>query len=135
MNIGQLSATTGVPAATVRYYERRGLLEPPRRTRAGYRQYEAETTQRLRFIKRAQELGFTLEEIADLLAFWQDSATSCGKVEGRATATLERIDTKIRDLKRMRSGLSQYVNACRTRDALSACPLLASLACVEETEK
>ena len=135
MNIGQLSATTGVPAATVRYYERRGLLDPPRRTRAGYRQYEAETTQRLRFIKRAQELGFTLEEIADLLAFWRDSATSCGKVEGRATATLERINAKLRDLNRMRIALSQYVSACRTRDGLSECPLLASLAIVEEIRK
>ena len=132
MNIGQLSARTGVPRATVRYYERRGLLEPPRRTRSGYRQYEPEITQRLQFIKRAQELGFTLEEIADLLAFWRDSATSCGKVEGRATATLERIDAKLYDLGRMRSALSQYVSVCRTRDSLSECPLLASLATVEE---
>ena len=133
MNIGQLAAAAGVPAATVRYYEHRGLLEKPRRTHAGYRQYAPETTRRLRFIKHAQELGFTLGEIAHLLAFWKDSTRSCGKVEARATDTLKRIDLKIRDLERMRSALTQYVTACRTQSPLSECPLLASLGCGEES--
>jgi MerR family copper efflux transcriptional regulator len=127
VRIGDLASQTNVAIETLRYYEKRGLLQEPERSPAGYRAYGPETVRRVRFIRRAQELGFTLREIADLLTFWEDSATACGKVEARATATLERIDEKIRDLERMRSALAQYVSACRTREALSDCPLLASL--------
>ena len=81
----------------------------------------------MRFIRRAQEIGFTLQEIGDLLGFWADSATSCGRVEKRAAATLERIDGKIRDLERMRGALAHYVTACRDRHSLDICPLLAVL--------
>lgn len=132
VRIGELASQTNVGIDTLRYYERRGLLQEPERSPGGYRAYRAETVRRVRFIRRAQELGFTLQEIADLLTFWEDSATSCGKVEARATSTLERINEKIRDLEHMRSALSQYVSACRTREALSECPLLASLAWAEE---
>lgn len=132
MRIGELASRTNVAIDTLRYYERRGLLQEPERSPAGYRAYGPETVLRVRFIRRAQELGFTLQEIADLLTFWEDSATACGRVEARATATLERIDHKIRDLERVRSALAQYVTACRTRGALSECPLLASLAWAEE---
>jgi MerR family copper efflux transcriptional regulator len=133
VRIGELASQTNVAIETLRYYEKRGLLQEPERSPAGYRAYGPETVRRVRFIRRAQELGFTLREIADLLTFWEDSATACGKVEARATATLQRIDEKIRDLERMRSALAQYVTACRTREALSECPLLASLAWAEES--
>ena len=135
MRIGELASQTNVAIDTLRYYEKRGLLEEPDRSPAGYRSYRPETVRRVRFIRRAQELGFTLHEIADLLTYWEDSATACGRVEGRATATLQRIDQKIEDLERMRSALAQYVTACRTRESLSECPLLASLAWAEESTR
>ena len=79
------------------------------------------------FIRRAQDLGFTLQEISDLLTLWSDSARSCGIVEHRATDTLVRIEDKIRDLERMRGALKHYVSACRDRDSVDSCPLLAAL--------
>jgi DNA-binding transcriptional MerR regulator len=94
---------------------------------SGYRRYDSEIIQRVRFIRRAQDLGFTLQEISDLLTLWSDSTRSCGVVERRATDTLTRIEDKIRDLERMRSALANYVAACRDRQAVGACPLLAAL--------
>ena len=133
MRIGELASQANVAIETLRYYERRGLLQEPERSAAGYRAYRPETVRRVRFIRRAQQLGFTLREIADLLDFWEDAARSCGRVEARATATLERIDEKIRDLESIRSALAQYVNACRTRGSLSECPLLATLGSAENS--
>lgn len=127
MRIGQLAAQADVNVQTLRYYERRGLLEMPDRSASGYREYATETVRRIRFIRRAQHLGFTLEEIRDLLAFWSDSSKSCTAVERRASATLARIENKIADLRRMSEALSQYVVACRDRASLHECPLLAGL--------
>ena len=77
--------------------------------------------------RRAQELGFTLAEIAELLAFRDEAVTSCDRVESRASTTVDRITEKIRDLERMRTALSHYVTACRTREPLAECPLLDAL--------
>ena len=127
MRIGEVAAEAGVGIQTLRYYERRGLLAPPTRQLSGYRRYESDVIQRVRFIRRAQDLGFTLQEIADLLTLWTDSARSCGRVENRAAATLTRIEDKIRDLERMRGALATYVTACRDRKSFDSCPLLAAL--------
>lgn len=124
MRIGKLAAEADVNIQTLRYYERRGLLSAPERLASGYRVYGRDAVQRVRFVRRAQELGFTLQEISDLLTLWNDSAKSCRAVEGRARAVLERIDRKIADLRRMRRGLGQYVTACEQRPALDECPLL-----------
>ena len=80
---------------------------------------------RVRFIRRAQDLGFTPEEMRDLLALWIDSARSCAAVEKRASATLQRIHRKIADLRQMSD--AKYVSACRDRPALQECPLLQEL--------
>lgn len=127
MQIGEVAKQTGVSAQTLRYYERRGLLDQKRRTSSGYREYGANAVRQVRFIRRAQDLGFTLDEIGDLLALWSDSVRSCTAVERRATTTLDRIDAKIADLRRMRDGLSKYVTACRSRASLEQCPLLEGL--------
>jgi Hg(II)-responsive transcriptional regulator len=127
MRIGRLAAQAGVNVQTLRYYERRGLLEAPHRTLSGFREYADETVRRVRFVRRAQGIGFTLEEIRGLLNLWPDSSQSCRAVEKRARATLERIDGRIEDLQRMRKALSRYVSACRDRSALRQCPLLAGL--------
>jgi len=102
-------------------------LEAPNREMSGYRRYEGEVVQRVRFIKRAQELGFTLEEISGLLELWTEPAPACGLVEQRATDTLGRIDEKIAGLQRMRAALAKYVTACRDGHSLDECPLLAAL--------
>jgi MerR family mercuric resistance operon transcriptional regulator len=127
MRIGEVAAEAAVNIQTLRYYERVGLLPPPGRRSSGYRMYGPEAVRRVRFIKRAQELGFTLSEIGDLLALREQSETSCAKVETRAAATLERIAEKIRDLANMRDALSQYVDACQARRPVGECPLLRAL--------
>lgn len=127
MRIGEVAARASVTVETLRYYERRGLLPAPERLQSGYREYEPDTVRRVHFVRHAQELGFTLEEIADLLTLWKDSSTSCDQVADRAAATLLRIDEKMRQLGRMRDALGQYVNACRAKRSLSECPLLETL--------
>lgn len=81
MNIGEVAAAAGVNVQTVRYYERRGILQPPGRTMAGYRNYEQTAVTRVRFVKRAQELEFSLDEIQDLLNLRVDDPRSCGALE------------------------------------------------------
>lgn len=127
MRIGELATQAAVNVQTLRYYERRGLLEPPRRSPSGFREYVPSTVRRVRFVRRAQRIGFTLEEIRDLLALWADSSHSCRAVERRASATLSRIDMRIKDLRRMRQALSKYVAACHDETCLPECPLLAKL--------
>lgn len=127
MRIGEIAAEAGVNVQTLRYYERRRLLEPASRRASGYRDYGQSDLQRVRFIRRAQSIGFTLQEIADLLALRTDARHSCGAVEGRSKLTLERIDDKIEDLKRMRTALATYVTACRDHRPLEVCPLLDAL--------
>ena len=127
MRIGALAEQAGVSVQTLRYYERRGLLLAARRAASGFREYDGNAIREIRFIRRAQDLGFTLEEIRDLLGLWADSSKSCSAVELRAGATLERINAKMGDLRRMSDALSKYVSACRDRAALRGCPLLAGL--------
>jgi MerR family copper efflux transcriptional regulator len=134
MRIGEVAAEAGVGIQTLRYYERRGLLPAPTRQLSGYRRYDSDIIQRIRFIRRAQDLGFTLQEISDLLTLWTDSARSCGIVEHRAAETLDRIEGKIRDLERMRGALSTYVSACRNRK-FETCPLLAALGGDEDSSE
>ena len=133
MRIGQVAAQGQVSIQTLRYYERRGLFPPLERRHSGYRVYGPQAVRRLRFIKRAQDLGFTLDEIADLLAYSGDPAKSCRDVEHHAATTLERIDGKLRDLRRMRRALGHYVTACRHRQKIEECPLLKSLGGSEES--
>lgn len=127
MQIGELARQAGVNVQTLRYYERRRLVRPPERSASGFRQYGADSVRRIRFIRRAQSMGFTLEEIGDLLALWQDSNRACSRVEKHASMTLDRIEAKITDLRRMKRALTEYLSACRSRSSLHECPLLAHL--------
>jgi DNA-binding transcriptional MerR regulator len=128
MRIGELALQAGVNPQTLRYYERRGLLEAARGATSGFREYLPDAVRQVRFIRRAQDLGFTLEEIRDLLVLWPDSSTSCPTVQARARTTLERIDGKLADLREMRGALAKYVAACQNRAGSEACPLLEDLA-------
>jgi len=124
LTIGQLAGQAGVNLETVRYYERRGLLARPPRSRSGYRQYPPDTVRRVRFIKRARGLGFTLEEIEDLLALRVQHARGCGAVEREARGVIARVETRIAELERMRTVLVELVMACEERRATEECPIL-----------
>lgn len=128
MTIGKVAKSAGVNPATVRYYERRGLLPPPRRRPSGYRDYDAEHVRRIRFIKRAQELGFTLREIHELMALRHDPGADCGDVRRRAAGKLADLDGRLRDLEAMRRVLADLVAACAGTGTTDACPILSALA-------
>ena len=117
----------GVNLESIRFYEKQGLLPKPPRTRSGYRVFTDESVRRVRFIKRAQELGFSLKEIKELLALRFDTGTSCGHVRERAEAKLNDIEQKIRDLQRIKKALARLASACPGRGAMSDCPILESL--------
>ena len=135
MQIGQLAHAAGVAVDTVRYYEKQGLLPAPPR-RGAYRAYAREDVQRLRFIRRAKALGFTLEEIAGLLQLSAHRSDGVGNddmgaVRQAAQARLDEIDRRIAELERVRAGLRQVLEACPGHGALADCPILASLAAEE----
>jgi len=118
LTIGQLAARAGVNIQTVRYYERRALMPEVARTRAGYRQYRPEAADRLRFIKRAQDLGFSLEEIAELLALRVKHASACVVVEARARDKIALVDRKIGELERMKRSLERLGADCVAREPI-----------------
>lgn len=126
LSIGQLARRARVNVDTVRYYERRALLPEPPRTAAGYRAYAPDAVRRVRFIKRAQRLGFTLEEVADLLALSDRPGTSCGAVEAKAREAMARLDRQMAELQAMRTALSSLVTACGDQ-ARRPCPILEAL--------
>src|SRR5262245_35107394 len=109
LTIGQVAREAGVGVETVRFYEREGLLDEPARRASGYRQYTRDAVARLRFIRRAKELGFTLKEIGELLALRDDPGAD---VRARAAAHLTDIEARIRDLTRMRGALVQLIDTC-----------------------
>ncbi|HRJ44942.1 MAG: MerR family DNA-binding protein [Caldilineaceae bacterium] len=125
--IGRIAALADVHIETIRYYERRGLLPDPPRTESGYRQYDAESVIRLRFIKEAQALGFTLEEIQGLLALRVDKETSCEDVRRRAEHKVADIEAKISALQAMHDALQEMIAACAQGGPSGECPLLETL--------
>lgn len=132
MTIGTVAEAAGVNVPTVRYYERRGIIPEPPRTPSGYRQYDEAVVDRIRFIRRAQDLGFALEEIEDLLGLRVDEPASCGRVEAATRSKLASVETKIRELERLRTILSRLVWACAEHEKTSACPVLEMLEDGEE---
>jgi MerR family copper efflux transcriptional regulator len=127
LTIGAVARRAGVGIDTIRYYEREGLLPPPRRRASGYRDYGGDTVERLRFIRRAKDLGFTLEEIRELLALSSDRERGVRDVKGRAEAKLAAVEERIRELQRVRRGLKQLIAACPGHGPLEHCPILRAL--------
>lgn len=125
--IGWVAKKAGVNAQTVLYYERRGLLKACARTPAGYRLFDDEAVRRIRFIRRAQELGFSLKQIAALLAIQGEQDASCAEVSAMAAGHLEEIEAKIRKLERLREALLPLVDACPGKGPITACPIMDSL--------
>jgi MerR family mercuric resistance operon transcriptional regulator len=125
LTIGQLATAAEVNVETIRYYQRLGLLNEPLKPAGGHRRYPAEQVKRLRFIKRAQALGFTLSEVAVLLKLEQ--ANACEETRHLALHKRELIEEKIRDLQQIHTALSQLVQQCDVRQH-SACPIIDALA-------
>lgn len=124
LTIGQVAKAADVNIETIRYYERRGLFPSPRRTAAGYRQYEGDAVRRLKFVKRAQDLGFTLKEIEELLALRVHHRAACDAVEQQVRHKITRVDQMLDELSRLRGALGRLVDACRNRRATDECPIL-----------
>ncbi len=127
LTIGAVAKRVGVAIDTIRYYEREGLLPEPARRASGYRSYGQSAITQLRFIRRAKGLGFTLEEIRDLLALSRDRQHGVKAVKRRAQQRLVTIDARIADLQRVRDGLAQLVDACPGHGAPERCPILRAL--------
>jgi Hg(II)-responsive transcriptional regulator len=127
LRTGEVAAQAGVNVQTLRYYERRGLLKEPERRASGYREYPADAVQLIRFIKRAQELGFTLSEIEDLLRLRDDQDSACAEVRSAAEAKIEDIEQKIRHLRAMKRALGVLVASCATEGSPRHCPILEAL--------
>lgn len=125
--IGAVASQAGVNVQTLRYYERRGLLPRPERTASGYRHYAPETVGLVRFIKRAQELGFTLSEIGQLLAFRDPRHRDSARVLKLASAKIADIDGKIARLRAIRGALAALAESCECGKSTLECAILESL--------
>jgi MerR family mercuric resistance operon transcriptional regulator len=125
--IGGLSSRSGVNVETIRYYERIGLLAKPLRTSSGYRLYRLGDVERLAFIRRARDLGFSVDEVRRLLSLADGRSRSCRRVRDIAATHLADIRTKLGDLHRMEQVLANLVDSCAD-GTLPACPLLETLA-------
>ncbi|HKC12342.1 MAG TPA: MerR family transcriptional regulator [Vicinamibacteria bacterium] len=132
LRIGEVASRAGVNIQTLRYYERRGLLEAPGRTGSGYREYPSETVRLIRFIKRAQDLGFTLKEIEELIALRDAKGRKRSEVRALAQAKMGDIDKKLARLQAMRSALYSMVESCACRDGRPTCPIIEALDDAEE---
>jgi MerR family copper efflux transcriptional regulator len=130
MTIGRLAKQAGVNIDTIRYYERNGLIPEPVRRPSGYREYATTDVERLRFILRAKDLGFTLAEIGELLSLSADRDVR--GVKRRAEQRLEQVEHKIKELQRVRRGLKTLIDACPGHGDLERCPIVAALSGEEE---
>lgn len=130
MNIGQAAKASGISAKMIRHYEGIALIKPGPRTDAGYRIYGEKDLHTLRFIKRARTLGFSLEQIKELLSLWQNPARASADVKAIAQTHVQELEQRIRELTEMRDTLSHLARAC-SGDNRPDCPILQSL----ETER
>ena len=127
LTIGDVAKQAHVRIETLRYYERQGLVARPPRSLSNYRRYPADTVRRVQFIKRAQQLGFSLKEIKELLFLRAEPTAQCADVRDRAVAKINAIEEKIRALQAMQKALAQLVTACSGHGAATECPILESL--------
>ena len=127
MNIGQAASQSGLSAKMIRYYENIGLLPVAGRTESGYRHYAAKDLDRLAFIKRARDLGFSLEEVGKLLALWQDRQRASAEVKALAASHIEELNRKISEMTSLRDTLAGLAASCHGDDRPD-CPILKELA-------
>ena len=123
MNIGTVAERSGVPPKSIRYYESIGLIEPAERRPNGYRSYSQHDMQSLAFIRRARSLGFSVEEVRDLLDLWRDRSRKSSSVKALAAKHIDALDRKIEEMQSMRKALAELVRRCRG-DSRPDCPIL-----------
>lgn len=128
MKIGELARKAGVNIDTIRYYERQELLPPARRLASGYREYGEADLRRLRFVRQAKALGFTLEDIAELLSLSSRRDNDMAAMKATAAARLADVDARIAELARIREALRSLVDACPGHGSVEDCPILRALA-------
>ena len=126
LNIGSVGEAAGVPPKTIRYYESIGLIAAPRRRANGYRSYSETDMRTLAFIKRARSLGFSVDEVRELLDLWRDGSRKSAAVKALAARHIEALDLKIAELQSMRAALAHLVKRCHG-DARPNCPILGEL--------
>ena len=127
MNIGQAAKASGVSAKMIRHYEQVGLFPGPKRTDAGYRQYGDNEVHTLRFIRHARDLGFSIEQIGELLALWHNRRRSSRQVKALAQTQIDKLELKLREIEAMKATLEHLVHCCHGDDRPD-CPILESLA-------
>jgi Cu(I)-responsive transcriptional regulator len=133
MNIGDVSQVSGVSTKMIRYYEQIGLIPPAHRTESGYRVYRDNDVHTLRFIRRARELGFSVNQLADLLALWSDRGRASADVKRIAREHITELERKIQDLRTMTDALKHLADHCHG-DHRPECPILEDLAGAIEVE-
>lgn len=131
LTIGRVAKAAGVNVETIRYYQRRKLLAEPAKPFGGVRRYSDEIVARVRFIKRAQQLGFTLEEVQNLLAL--EDGQSCRKTHDLAVKKLALVEARVADLNRIRRMLKTLIAECETSSGRIACPIISTLAARDKT--
>jgi len=124
LKTGELAERAGVHVETLRFYERRGLLSEPPRRASGYRAYAEESVRRIRFIKRAQDLGFSLKEIGELLALRVEPTVTCAEVRAKAAAKVADVRQKIADLQAIEQALQTLTASCSGQGPVTDCPIL-----------
>jgi DNA-binding transcriptional MerR regulator len=127
MTIGDLAKASGVKVVTIRYYEQAGLLPVPSRTAGNYRIYQVEHRQRLRFIRRLRLLGFTLEQVRDLLRLASNRNQACDEVDRMTREHLSQVEEKIRDLRRLASELRRLSRCCKGGGQVAECRIMEAL--------
>ena len=126
LTIGQVAERSGIGIETVRFYERKGLVEEPPRADSGYRQYPEDVVARIRFIRRAKELGFKLSEISQLLSLRVDPDTTCADVKNQTELKIADVEEKIRVLQGIKTALKKLAASCVGTGPTSECPILES---------
>ncbi len=124
LTIGRLAAAAAVNVETVRYYQKIGLLHEPKKPKQGFRKYPNTAVEQIKFIKRAQQLSFSLQEIAELLELGEGN---CRDVRIRAEQKRDKIEKQIQDLQNLKKTLSKLINACQTGNSKPNCPIVESL--------
>ena len=127
LTIGTVAKETGIGIETIRFYERKGLIKPPPRNASGYRQYSKDVIKRIRFIKNAKELGFSLKEISELLSLRLTSRSKCSQVRKNTSDKISEVERKIETLQKMRKALKKLLLACDTNTRSADCPILKAL--------
>jgi Hg(II)-responsive transcriptional regulator len=127
LKVSEVARRAAVNLQTIHYYERQGLLPRPPRTASNYRMYTEDAVRRVRFIKRAQELGFALKEVKELLSLRATPGTGCAHVRQQAKAKLQDIDEKIGTLQAMRKALVRLIGECSGRGPITRCPIVEAL--------